>query len=110
MVTAPSAESPAWHAPISGADKGHSRTIDRSPAIPEGPPPNLLRAAALGPVVVGTGASSVIFGATGAEATATFVPKGHDLHLLVPGVGFEPTRSQEQQGLGLPRLPFRHPG
>ncbi len=28
----------------------------------------------------------------------------------MPGVGFEPTRSQEQQGLGLPRLPFRHPG
>ena len=29
---------------------------------------------------------------------------------FVPGVGFEPTRSREQQGLGLPRLPFRHPG
>src|SRR3990170_3309196 len=38
--------------------------------------------------------------------------KGHERRMStpVPGVGVEPTRSVEQQGLGLPRLPVPPPG
>lgn len=62
--------------------RGHTTTIDRSSAIPEVSRRNVLRTAALGAAVVGTGASSVLFGETAAEAAAKFVPNDHDLHLL----------------------------
>ena len=62
--------------------RGRSTTIDRSPDIPEVSRRNVLRTAALGAAVVGTGATSVIFGATAAGASARFAPKDPDLHLL----------------------------
>ena len=62
--------------------RGHATTIDRSAAVPEVSRRNVLRGAAVGAAVMGTGATSVIFGASAAEAAATFVPDDRHLHLL----------------------------
>ena len=57
-------------------------STERSSDTPEVSRRALLRTAALGAAVAGTGMSSVIFGASAAEAAATFVPNDPHLHLL----------------------------
>ena len=59
-----------------------SQTIERDDAMPVVSRRALLRTAALGTAVVGSGAASVLLNATPAEAAASFVPKDQELHLL----------------------------